>query len=87
MPKTGTIVNFHGGGPEDGGNHPILDSIRVVCFPRLLIERRSNGELNLYEDAKYTHAYVRMNDYTFVYDGIRAIESEAPHVLMMPRSL
>jgi hypothetical protein len=81
------MVSFYGGGPEDSSSRPVPDSVRVVCFPRLLIERQKGGDMNFYEDAKFAHAYVRMDGRTFIYDGIRAIESEAPHMLVMPRSL
>ena len=87
MPKTRTLANFQGGGPEDGNCCPVPESARVVCFPRLLIERDKTGDLKLNEDEKFTHAYVRMGGYTFAYDGIRAIEGEAPYILTLPRAL
>jgi hypothetical protein len=86
-PMTGTLSRFYGGGPADGDHRPIGDGVRVVFFPRLLIERDKNGELNLYEDTKFTHAYVRKGGVAFVYDGIRAIEPETLGQLSLRRVL
>lgn len=85
---TGTIVRFYGGGPADGDSRPVPDSIRIVCFSRLMISRNQHGEMELYEDAKFAHAYVKMHDGSFAYDGIRMIEKGMPaQLLVMTRSI
>jgi len=62
------------GGPADGDMRMLPDDVRVVFFPRLMIDRGRG--FDTYEDAKFIHAYVRIDTSRFAYDGIRAIEQD-----------
>lgn len=78
MGKVKTTATFKMGGPYDGASRPVPNRQNLVLTARLYIVRDPKGALQLVQDRTCAHAYVRLDDRTFLYDGLRKVDKECP---------
>ena len=85
MGQLKTKVVVKGGGPCDGGERVLPNGQNLILVARVYTARDKLGALAVIQDALCPHAYVRLDDKTFIYDGLRVIEAN-PAVPVEARS-
>ncbi len=73
-----TKVILIGGGPCDGGERILSNGQDLFLSARIHMCRDSTGALAIVQDVMCAHGYIRKDSKTFIYDGLRIIESEPP---------
>lgn len=73
-----TKITIKGGGPCDGAERILQNSQNLVLVARMYVARDKLGVQSVVQDSFCAHAYVRLDAKTFVYDGLRFVESDSP---------
>lgn len=76
MGKIKTTATFKMGGPYDGAVRLVPNKQKLVLAARLYVVRDPKGTLRLIQDQTCAHAYIRLDDRTFLYDGLRKVDKE-----------